>query len=146
MNTAHQLYTVVGIEGGVTNPVSVGTPAVRDANGIFNPVSGRRVSEEQFAKLVDSDHVTVDFIPEVHLTVELAEFSRRALRDFFNAVVDVVNGKLLLSESFLHASFRNRADFRRWVDDFAIPRLLNFAAKSRPGSTVRLLYETLKYA
>jgi hypothetical protein len=113
---------VVGLEGSISGPVNWGTPAVEDDNGIFNPVSGQRVSAKKFKELVAEGHVSqfqlhtrhgsipgdaiqVDFVPEVHCIIRCG-----VLTKILNS------GEGTLSGDWQHFSFRNMREFDSFAD------------------------------
>jgi hypothetical protein len=116
---------VIGLEGSISGLVNWGTPVVEDDDGIFNPVTGLRVSPEQFRKLVSAGHasqfdlytrygsvpgdaIEVDFVPEVHCVIQCGILT-----------------KLLASESGImsgvwqHFSFRNMNQFEDFASEAA---------------------------
>ena len=110
---------VVGLEGSISSHVNWGTPAVKDDNGIFNPVSGQRVSSEKFEELVAEGHVSqfqphgdeirVEFVPEVHCIIRCGVLTKI-----------LKSGEGTTSGGWQHFSFRNMQEFDSFADRISL--------------------------
>ena len=140
------IYTI-GIEGGMSSPACWGTPVLRDDDGVFNPVSGHRVSWDSYLELVAEGHVSkFDPIPspdihQVHLVLDEAVANDVIPRLW--PEYSVSRPEITFARPRCHVSFPSMSAFNDVVDcalfPYTLSRILALGASPQREALVEVL-------